>query len=104
MGVDIGLPEGTVILSGQTGTVTFADNNGGYGLLVVIDDGAGLVSKYAHCSALLVSAGQTVQAGDAIARIGATGSVTGAHLHMEIIRNGQYLNPLYFALTNDFEE
>jgi len=101
-GADIALPEGTDILAAQTGTVTFADNNGGYGLMVVIDGGDGLVTKYAHCSVLLVNAGQTVQAGDVIARIGSTGTSTGPHLHFEVLKNGQYLNPLYFSLTNDF--
>jgi len=101
-GVDIGLPEGTEILAGQDGTVTFAGNSGDYGLVVVLDDGNGLVSKYAHCSILLVSAGQTVQAGDVIAKVGSTGNSTGSHLHLEVIKDGQYLNPLYFAVTNDY--
>ena len=101
-GVDIGLPEGTEIFAGQDGTVTFAGDSRDYGLVVVLDDGDGLVSKYAHCSALLVSAGQTVQAGDVIARVGNTGNSTGAHLHLEVIKDGQYLNPLYFAVTNDY--
>jgi len=102
-GVDIAMPEGTEILAGQDGTVTFAGDSGDYGLVVVLDDGEGLVSKYAHCSALLVSAGQTVQAGDVIARVGNTGNSTGPHLHLEIIKDGQYLNPLYFAVTNDYD-
>jgi len=101
-GADIALPEGTEILAGQDGTVTFAGSNGDYGLVVVIDNGEGLVSKYAHCSTLLVSAGQTVKAGDPIARVGNTGNSTGPHLHLEIIKDGNYLNPLYFAVTNDY--
>ena len=101
-GVDIGLPEGTEILAGQDGTVTFAGNSGDYGLVVVLDDGNGLVSKYAHCSVLLVSAGQTVHAGDVIAKVGNTGNSTGPHLHLEVIKDGQYLNPLYFVVTNDY--
>jgi len=101
-GIDIALPTGTDILAGQNGTVTFAGDSGGYGLVVVIDDGNGLVSKYAHCSTLLVSAGQTVQAGDVIARVGSTGSSTGPHLHLEVIKDGQYLNPLFFVITNDY--
>jgi len=101
-GVDIGMTEGTEILAGQDGTVTFAGNSGDYGLVVVLDDGEGLVSKYAHCSVLLVSAGQTVQAGDVIAKVGNTGNSTGPHLHLEVIKDGQYLNPLYFVVTNDY--
>ena len=101
-GVDIAFPSGTDILSGQDGTVTFAGENGGYGLVVVIENEKGLVSKYAHCSQLLVSAGQTVQVGDVIAKVGSTGNSTGPHLHLEILMNGQYLNPLYYAVTNDY--
>ncbi|MCC8022572.1 MAG: peptidoglycan DD-metalloendopeptidase family protein [Clostridiales bacterium] len=101
-GVDIALPASTEILAGQSGTVTFAGSSGDYGLVVVLDDGEGLVSKYAHCSALLVSEGQAVEAGDVIARVGSTGNSTGPHLHLEILKDGQYLNPLYFAVTNDY--
>lgn len=94
-GIDIGMPQGTEILAGQAGTVTFAGNTGDYGLVVVIEGEDELETKYAHCSALLVSAGQEVQAGDVIAK-------TGPRLHLEILKNGAYLNPLYFAITNDY--
>lgn len=100
--VDIAMPEGTEILAGQDGTVTTATYDSSYGYYVVLDDGEGLVSKYAHCSVLLVSAGQTVQTGDVIAKVGSTGDSTGPHLHLEIIKDGNYLNPLYFAVTNDY--
>ena len=100
MGIDIGLPTGTEILAAQNGTVTFSGDLGGYGYVVVIEDGDGLVTKYAHCDTLLVSAGQTVAVGDVIATVGNTGSSTGPHLHFEIIKNGRYLNPAYFALTS----
>lgn len=103
-GVDIGMPTGTEILAGQDGIVTTASYDSGYGYYIVLDDGAGLVSKYAHCSVLLVSAGQTVKTGDVIAKVGSTGNSTGSHLHLEIIKDGQYLNPLYFAITNDYEQ
>lgn len=98
-GVDIGLPTGTPIQSGQSGTVTFAGYSGDYGNVVVIDDGNGLVSKYAHCDTLLVSQGQTVSIGDVIATVGNTGASTGSHLHLEVLKNGQYLNGLYFIDT-----
>ena len=99
-GLDIALPEGTPILAGQGGTVTFAGSAGGYGLLVTLDNGAGLVSRYAHCSVIYVTVGQTVSAGDVIARVGNTGNSTGAHLHVEIIKHGRHLNPLIFTATN----
>jgi len=96
LGLDIGLPEGTPILAGQDGIVTQAGDAGGYGLMVTIDNGEGLVSRYAHCSVIYVSVGQEVSAGDMIARVGSTGNSTGPHLHVEIIKNGVFLNPLLF--------
>jgi murein DD-endopeptidase MepM/ murein hydrolase activator NlpD len=101
-GVDIGLPTGTPIQSGQDGVVTFAGYSGDYGNVVVIEDDKGLVSKYAHCDTLNVTVGQTVKAGDVIATVGNTGNSTGAHLHLEILKNGQYLNALYFADSGSF--
>ena len=107
-GVDIGMPQGTEILAGHDGTVSLAGEAGGYGLCVVLDgetgNGSTLTTKYAHCSQLLVSAGQTVKAGDMIAKVGSTGNSTGPHLHFEVLLDGEYLNPLYFADTGDFNE
>ena len=107
-GVDIGMPQGTEILAGHDGTVSLAGNAGGYGLCVVLDGktkgGNSLTTKYGHCSQLLVSAGQTVKAGDVIAKVGSTGNSTGPHLHLEVLLDGEYLNPLYFADTGDFSE
>ena len=99
-GVDIAMSAGTEIHAGHDGVVTYAGYNGSYGYLVVIEDGEGLVSKYAHCSALLVSASQKVKSGDVIALVGSTGNSTGPHLHLEVIKDGNYLNPVYFAQTN----
>ena len=107
-GVDIGMPEGTEILAGHDGTVTLAGNAGGYGLCVAIEgeayEGHTLTTKYGHCSQILVSVGQEVKAGDVIAKVGNTGNSTGAHLHLEVLVDGQYLNPLYFADTGDTSE
>lgn len=100
-GIDIGMPSGTEILAAHDGKITFAGNSGGYGLAVVLEDGKGLITKYAHCSQLLVSAGQEVKKGDPIAKVGSTGNSTGPHLHFEVIYNGQYLNPLFFSETGD---
>ena len=104
-GVDIGMAQGTEILAGHDGTVTLAGNAGGYGLCVAIEgeayEGHTLTTKYGHCSQILVSVGQEVKAGDAIARVGSTGNSTGPHLHLEVLVDGQYLNPLYFADTGD---
>ncbi len=107
-GVDIGMPQGTEILAGHDGTVTLAGEAGGYGLCVAIEgeayEGRSLTTKYGHCSQILVSAGQEVNAGDVIAKVGSTGNSTGPHLHLEVLVDGQYLNPLYFADTGDTSE
>lgn len=100
-GIDIALPAGTEILATHDGRVTLAGDSGGYGLVVVLEDGKGLVTKYAHCAQLLVSTGQDVKKGDYIATLGSTGNSTGPHLHFEVIYNGQYLNPLFFSETGD---
>jgi murein DD-endopeptidase MepM/ murein hydrolase activator NlpD len=102
-GVDIGLPTGTPIQSGQDGTVTFAGYSGDYGNYVIITGADGLVSKYAHCDSVLAANGQTVKAGDVIATVGNTGSSTGSHLHLEVLKNGQYLNPLFFADCGSYD-
>ena len=103
--VDIGMPQGTEILAGHDGVVTQAGEAGSYGLIVVLEgtmeDGKTLTTKYAHCSELLVSAGQEVKQGDVIAKVGSTGDSTGPHLHLEVLVDGQHLNPLYFADTGD---
>lgn len=95
-GLDVSSPTGTPVLAADSGTVVFAGWQGGYGNLVTIDHGNGFVTKYAHNSAFLVSAGQTVQRGQQIARIGSTGNSTGPHLHFEVIRNGSHTNPLSY--------
>ena len=100
-GIDIGMPAGTEILAAHDGRVTLAGDSGGYGLVAVLEDGKGLVTKYAHCSQLLVSAGQEVKKGDIIAKVGSTGNSTGPHLHFEVIYKNQYLNPLFFSETGD---
>ena len=102
-GVDIGLPQGTEIRAGQDGTVTFASASGNYGNVVIIEGDKGLISKYAHCDTILVSAGQTVKTGDVIATVGSTGNSTGPHLHLEILKDGAYINPIYFCDTGSFD-
>ena len=107
-GVDIGMPQGTVIRAGHDGVVTVAGNSGGYGLCVIIEGdtptGKTLMMRYGHCSQLLVAVGANVHAGDVIAKVGSTGTSTGPHLHLEVLLDGHYLNPLYFAETGDETE
>ncbi len=92
-GIDIALPTGTSIVAADGGTVTFAGWSGGYGYVVKISHGSSTQTWYAHCSALLVSAGQQVAKGQPIARVGSTGNSTGPHLHFEVRINGSAVNP-----------
>ena len=91
-GVDIAMPVGIDLPAAEAGTVTFAGESAGYGLTVVIDHGS-FSTRYAHLSKLDVKPGDAVQAGQVIAQSGATGRVTGAHLHFEVLEAGQSVNP-----------
>lgn len=78
------------------GVVTKAGWNGGYGRMVEVDHGQGFTTRYGHLSKILVSVGQKLAAGDVIGQTGSSGRSTGPHLHYEIRRNGEALNPLRF--------
>ncbi|PKM78712.1 MAG: hypothetical protein CVU90_00035 [Firmicutes bacterium HGW-Firmicutes-15] len=95
-GIDIGGSSGTTITAAADGTVSSASYQGGYGNFVVINHGNGLVTRYAHCSNLLVNAGQHVTRGEAIATRGSTGHSTGPHLHFEVLQNGAFRNPVNY--------
>ena len=101
-GIDIGLPTGTPIMAGLTGTViAIGYDAGGYGNYVVIEDVNGIQARYAHCHEVYITPNQPVGLGDIIATVGSTGASTGAHLHMEISVGGQRLNPLFFVVTGN---
>lgn len=93
-GIDIGLPAGTPLRAIAPGTVTFAGENGSYGLTVEIDHGEGLSSRYAHLSELRVSPGQRIDGERIIARSGRSGLANGPHLHLEVHRDGRPVDPL----------
>ena len=96
-GIDIscGGIYGRTIVAADSGTVTMVKNSpGGYGLHLTISHGNGYSTLYAHCSSILVSAGQKVSKGQAIAKVGNSGRSTGPHLHFEIRVNGKAKNPL----------
>ena len=95
-GMDLGVPTGTPIRAALDGTVTLSKYYGSYGYCVMINHGSGLTTLYGHNSRLLVSVGQTVRAGDVISLSGATGRVTGPHLHFEVRVNGERTNPRYY--------
>ena len=92
-GLDIAAPAGTSIKAAADGTVTFSGYSGGYGYVVKMSHGNGIETYYGHCSALYVSAGEKVEAGDTIAAVGSTGNSTGNHLHFEVRVNGNEVNP-----------
>lgn len=92
-GIDVAGPSGTPMYAAAGGTVITAGYAGSYGNLVVISHGNGIQTYYAHCSAIYVSAGQTVSQGQCIAARGSTGNSTGPHLHFEVRINGVTQNP-----------
>ena len=92
-GMDFGAPTGTTIYAADGGTVIRASYYGGYGNCIEIDHENGHVTRYAHCSAILVSAGDKVYQGQEIGRVGNTGHSFGSHLHFEVRVNGASQNP-----------
>lgn len=92
-GIDFRGSPGEPARATAAGVVTNASYRGGYGLMVEIDHGHGLVTRYGHLSAIDVVEGQRVQAGEAIGRIGSTGRSTGPHLHYEVRVKGEPIDP-----------
>lgn len=93
-GVDIGGKTGQAIRAADSGYVSFAGYQGGYGKFVIVNHGNGIVTRYAHCSSINVSTGQKVGKGETIAALGSTGRSSGPHLHFEVLVNGSFTNPL----------
>ena len=93
-GTDIPAPEGTPILAAHSGTIIISGWNNSYGNQVLLDNGAGLSTRYAHMIATAVTAGETVTAGQVIGYVGNTGDSTGFHLHFEVMQNGVRVNPM----------
>ena len=93
-GTDIPAPEGTPILAAHSGTVIISGWNNSYGNQVLLDNGAGLSTRYAHMTQTAVTAGEAVTAGQVIGYVGNTGDSTGNHLHFEVMQNGVRVNPM----------
>lgn len=93
-GLDLGAGKGTPIRAALPGTVYVVRYaNSGYGYHVMVDHGGGFVTLYGHCSKILVTEGQQVDAGTVIAEVGSTGRSTGNHLHFEVRIGGEKQNP-----------
>jgi murein DD-endopeptidase MepM/ murein hydrolase activator NlpD len=92
-GIDFAAPNGTDVLAAGAGKVSFVGQISGYGNVVEVTHGNGLITRYGHLSAFLVSEGQTVSTGTAIAKVGSTGRSTGPHLHFEVRRADAPVDP-----------
>src|SRR6266576_1886523 len=99
-GIDVSAPMGMEIEAPASGVITNVAWVEGYGNMLTIDHGYGLVTRYAHCSKILVVRGQRVKRGEHIANVGSTGLSTGPHLHYEVWVNGKPVNPLKYVLPD----
>ncbi len=97
-GVDYSARVGTPIVATADGAVTFTGRWYEFGWAVEISHGNGIVTRYAHCSKVLVEMGQRVKRGDVIARVGSSGRSTAPHLHYEVLLEGDRTNPLAYVL------
>lgn len=95
-GVDFAGTAGEKVVAVAAGVVTWAGERSGFGKLIEINHGDGFITRYAHNERTLVSVGQTVTRGEAVALMGSTGRSTGPHVHFEVLRNGRQVNPLTF--------
>jgi len=99
-GIDVTAPMGAEIEAPASGVVTDVKWEEGYGNMITLDHGYGLVTRYAHCSKILVARGQRVKRGQKIALVGSTGLSTGPHLHYEVWVNGKPVNPVKYVLPD----
>jgi murein DD-endopeptidase MepM/ murein hydrolase activator NlpD len=95
-GIDIAADEGTPIRAATAGRVIAAGPDGGYGNVVVVDDGSGMTTRYAHCSQIFARVGQAVDPSTIIGAVGSTGHSTGPHLHFEVRMNDKPVDPSQF--------
>jgi len=95
-GVDFAGSIGDKVVAVAAGVVTWAGERSGFGKLIEVSHGDGFVTRYAHNQRTLVSVGETVKRGEAVALMGSTGHSTGPHVHFEVLRNGRQVDPLSF--------
>ena len=99
-GLDIKGPMGAPVKAMARGEVAFAGPRGGFGNCIILKHGNGFETLYGHLSKILVSSGQKIEIGQQIGNIGSTGRSTGPHLHYEVHKNGQKINPESFLTLN----
>ncbi|RKP47218.1 hypothetical protein D7Z26_23190 [Cohnella endophytica] len=92
-GMDMAAPKGTPIYAAETGVVIVAQSWSGYGNCVIIDHGGGLWTVYGHMSQIIAEKGETVKRGEKIGLVGSTGQSTGNHLHFEVRKNSEPVDP-----------
>ncbi len=92
-GIDLAGPAGMSVVPALPGTVISAGREGGYGNTVLVDHGDGLRTRYAHLGSINVKAGDTITPEKVLGTIGSTGRSTGPHLHFEVIKNGEAMDP-----------
>lgn len=95
-GLDIAAKSGSDVMAVADGIVTWVGERGGYGGLVEVDHGNGYVTRYAHNKTIKVKKGDRVSKGETLALMGSTGRSTGPHVHFEVLRDGQHVNPYNF--------
>lgn len=99
LGVDFAAAKGSLIRVSAPGIVDEVKDDKYFGLMVVVKHNFGFVTRYAHCSQILVSPGDNVERGQTIALVGNTGRSSGPHLHYEVIKGGKHVDPLQFTLN-----
>jgi murein DD-endopeptidase MepM/ murein hydrolase activator NlpD len=100
-GTDFAIPEGTPVPSATRGKVVFSGDQGEFGQTVVIENKQGQRIRYAHLSRLNVQEGQEVKQGQNIGAVGSTGRSTGAHLHVEVEKDGRLTNPIRYRYSKN---
>lgn len=102
-GIDFTAPRGTPIYATGNGTVSFADGGSGYGIHVIINHGFGYSTLYGHMSRVKARPGQKVKRGELIGYVGSTGTSTAPHVHYEVIKGKNKINPINYFF-NDLSE
>src|SRR5439155_249935 len=99
-GIDVSAPMGAEIEAPAAAIVTEVRWEDGYGNIITLDHGYGIVTRFAHCSKILVARGARVKRGQKIALVGSTGLSTGPHLHYEVWVNGKPVDPMHYVMPD----